>query len=136
MHISNTYPSTHFQHVAQIQIVQLRPNKLLLLLRIRRINSRCNVRQNAALVRHLYLNVRSHRDHQQFYALLDPIVRTDGLPILRANNIEESLVQSPLHRFVKNAEELRPNMRLSTPERVMNKCIKIDSILMTDLYGF
>lgn len=47
------------------------------------------------------------------YALFDPEVAAHGLPVLRAADVEQPLVHTPLHGGVKNLKELGSDQRLS-----------------------
>ena len=50
------------------------------------------------------------------YALLDPEVAAHGLPVLRAADVEQPLVDAPLHGGVEHLEELGSDQRLSAAE--------------------
>lgn len=49
-------------------------------------------------------------------ALFDPKVTAHGLPVLRAADIKEPLVDAPLHGGIKHLKELRSDQRLSTAQ--------------------
>ena len=52
--------------------------------------------------------ISGYRRHQdQFEALLDPIVRQNGLPVLRADDVQQPVVQAPSHAVVQHFEEFR-----------------------------
>lgn len=57
-----------------------------------------------------------HRHSLYLYALFDPEVAAHGFPVLRAANIEQPLIDAPLHGRVKHLEVLGSDQRLSAPQ--------------------
>jgi hypothetical protein len=77
-----------------------------------RVDHRRDAGQDAALVRHLDAGVGDGGHQQQLDALLDPVVLTDGLPVLRTHDVEEAVVEAPPHRLVEHLEEFGSDVRL------------------------
>lgn len=58
----------------------------------------------------------SHPAPAHLYTLLDPEVVSHRLPVLRAGDIQQALVDPALHGVVKDLKELGPDEWLSTTE--------------------
>ena len=57
---------------------------------------------------------RSHQD--QLQTLFDPVVRQNGLPVLRADDVQQTVVQSASHTVVQHFEEFGPGGRLGASQ--------------------
>lgn len=64
------------------------------------------------------LDERTVRSEAAVYldALFDPEVAAHGLPVLRTADVEEPLIDTPLHGGVKHLEKLGSDQRLRAAE--------------------
>jgi len=61
--------------------------------------------------------LKDQRQHSVYlYALFDPEVAAHGLPVLRAADVEQPLIDTPLHGGIKHLKELGSDQWLSAPK--------------------